>query len=89
MRRLTLAEHTAAHLREIGEPAIMWGDVHLVHAVLDRASWKHRGPRSCNLLLNALEGSPLFEKQIDHVGGRRLRCFVLRTLSPPPERARP
>jgi hypothetical protein len=74
----TLAEHTAEHLREVGEPAIMWGDVTLTHQILDRAGRRHRGPRSNRLLLNALEGSPLFTKKlVTNPSGRWLRSFWL------------
>lgn len=77
--RKTLAQHAADHLIENGHRGIMWGDVGLTHEILDRAEHQHRGPRSNRLLMNALEGSPLFIKSIVRVGGRRLRCFDVRS----------
>ena len=73
----TLAQHAAEHLAEIGQVGIMYGDVYLTHEILTRAGWKHRGYRSNKLLLDALEGSPLFEKKLVDIGGRRVRDFRL------------
>lgn len=56
---------------------------HSVHEILDRAGHPHRGTRSCGLLLNALEGSPLFEKKLTRVGGRFFRDFQLLDPAPP------
>jgi hypothetical protein len=75
---MTLAEHAAKFLRENGHSGVMWGDATLTHDILTAAGWKHRGYRSNKLLLNALDGSPLFEKKLVYVGGRVVRDFHLR-----------
>lgn len=84
----TLAQHAAEYLAEVGETGIMYGDVTLTHEILTRAGWKHRGYRSNRLLLNALEGSSLFQKHIVSVGKRLVRDFRLikqePLCSPPP-----
>jgi hypothetical protein len=74
----TLAQYAAEHLREVGVDGIMYGDVMLTHEILDRAKRPHRGYRSNRLLLNALEGSELFEKKLINVGGRGRRSFNLK-----------
>ena len=78
MAMKTLAEHAADHLRDGGHTGIMWGDVHLTHEILDRAGAVHRGYKSNRLLLNALEGSKLFQKVLVRIGGRLVRSFELR-----------
>lgn len=78
-RAKTLAEFAAEHLRERRVIGFMYGDIALTHEILERAGRPHRGWRSNLLLLNALEGSPLFEKNIVCVGGRNVRDFRLLT----------
>ncbi len=79
----TIAEHAAEHLRENDEDGLMWGDVTLAHEVADRAGVPQRGMRTSGLiLLNALEGSPLFRKELIPVhipgaGERLVRSFKL------------
>lgn len=72
---MTLAEHAAAYLRQHGHAGIMHGDVMLTHEILTAAGRPHRGYRSNKLLLNALEGSPLFEKRLTYIGKRLVRDF--------------
>jgi hypothetical protein len=78
-KRKTIAEHAAEHLREHGHPGIMYGDVHLAHEICERAGRPHRGWKTPNLILNALEGSPLFKKKLVLLPGsvRGYRFFDL------------
>lgn len=82
----TIAEIAADHLKITGVTYVMWGDTH----VLDEIAWKctHTNLSSLHPLtrhhriLNALERSPLFQKQIIDISGRgrgntRGRCFRL------------
>ena len=74
----TLAQHAAEHLKETGNPGIMYGDVWLAHEIIERAGLKHRGYRTPKLVLDALEGSPLFVKKLVRLpGGRFVRAFDL------------
>lgn len=80
--RKTIAEHAAEHLRENDEDGLMWGDVTLAHEIAERAGVPQRGYRTPRLILNALERSPLFTKELISVpipglGERRVRSFKL------------
>lgn len=73
-------------LRETGNPAVMWGDSGLLHAVADRAGLKSCGRawKTEAAVLDALSKQPgdLVPALTDiYDGGRRVRIFFL------PERA--
>ena len=75
MKRKTLAEHAYDHVMEHRYSGIMWGDITMIHDIIDRAGGKHRGPRTCRVFLQSLEGSPLFKKHHVLIDGHWVRDF--------------
>ena len=85
-KRKTVAEHAADILRETNNPGVCWGDCGLLDLIFVRA--KMRRPKPTNgrtwvspslghkRVLDALEGSPLFEKK--YTAGSGSRSFYLK-----------
>lgn len=82
MRKKTVAEHAADHLREQGVPAVQWGDARLLHEIAALAGMEPRGPATERAVLACLDESALFEKNFVSLGvggrSRAVRRFVLK-----------
>lgn len=57
-RKLRVCDAAVQVLRETDNPAVMWGDSGLLHAIAERMGWKHEGPRTEERVLNALSRTP-------------------------------
>lgn len=78
----TIAHYAVEHLKESGLDSIMTGDVMLTHEILTKAGQPHRGPNSNRFLMMALVRSPLFEKKLVSVPGKRaVRCLFVKPSS--------
>jgi hypothetical protein len=74
-RRECVAEITARHLRATKNPAVMWGDVHLLHEVARLAGLKEDGPPTQKRVLDAIDRSHrgvLVKGRIRGPGGPRI-----------------
>lgn len=83
MRRLRACDATIEHLRETDNPAVMWGDTGLIHAIADRLGWEHHAWKTEKRLLDALSKTPgdlvpgYTVVRIPGVGMRDVRIFRL------------
>ena len=70
-------------LRETNNPAVMAGDLGLLHMIADRLDWKHEGPRTTDRVIAALHKTPgeLLRKYTLGSRNQRTSLFIL------PERA--
>ncbi len=55
---LSCAEVAEQVLRELGQPAVGWGDEAILHQIAERLGWPHEGPRTSRRVLNALSKNP-------------------------------
>ena len=53
-----VSEHAADILRETDNDAVVWGDVHLVHLIAERAGVRQDGPPTMARVLDALTKRP-------------------------------
>lgn len=85
--KLAIDEIAKQVLIETDNPAVMWGDCGLLDEIATRANrkWKDFHPyKRWQRVLNALEGSELFEKSVVNTqpgmrGNQYCRVFTLRT----------
>ena len=80
-------EAAVAVLRETDNPAVMWGDSRLLHAIADRAclATAQRGPRTERSVLNLLSSQPgvLVARKVRGPRGHAVRIFYLPEHAPP------
>ena len=79
--RLRVCDAAVLVLRETGNPAVMWGDSGLLHAIANRASLhsRNRAWHTEIAVLNALSAQPgkLLVGETKTMRGRRVRIFRL------------
>lgn len=72
-------EAAIAVLKETDNPAIMWGDIRLLHMVAEKLGWEHEGPKTTDRVMSALSASPgQLIKSKAFVGNRKVNCFSLK-----------
>lgn len=88
MTTLRAAQVAAAHLRETGNPAVMVGDVHLLHEIATKLGMEHEGWRTPPKVLARIDRTNRGDLvktyfSLPERGMGRCRCFTL------PEHAKP
>lgn len=76
---MRIFEATIEVLRETDNPAVMFGDAGLLHAICERAGRPHEGPRTEKKMLDALSRNcgPLLKGLTKLPTGRWVRIFRL------------
>lgn len=71
-------EAAVAVLRETHNDHVMWGDIHLLHAIAERAGMPPEGPATPRKVLNRLSKCPgRLARWWVLAGNRRVRAFGL------------
>ena len=82
MAHKTIAQIAHKHLTDHGFDRVMYGDAHLLHEIAEAAGMKHDGWKTERNVLNALEESPLFDKQYFRAMHGLARVFICQ-ITPP------
>lgn len=79
MARKRVCDAAVEVLKETGNPHVMWGDVHLLHEIAERAGIPHQGPRTQRRVLDALSktSGKLRAGLTELISGRVVRIFRL------------
>lgn len=85
--RQTIAQIAHQYLTSRGFESVGYGDAHLLHEIAEMAGMPHESWKTEARVLNALEGSPLFEKWFFRANHGLARRFT--AVMPPNKRVQP